>query len=99
MHTHGMGFGVCLCIIYQMTCLIPFALGRVLRQSLSSQTADTINSFQQGFGELKGQFNSAVSIQTLKVVEVLKSDLRNIGDSLFALADESKHSSFRRASP
>jgi hypothetical protein len=93
-----MAFGVSLRIIQMPACLIAFCLGQIVRQSLSSRTVDTILRFQQGFVDLKEKFNSAVDIQTLKVVvesheavKVLKVDLRNIGDILVAQADKGRY--------
>jgi hypothetical protein len=84
-------------------------LGRLVRQSLSSYTVDTIQRFQNDFGQLKEKFNNAVSIQTLKtvvdshqLVGILKDDLRDIKVTLVAQADaqadranEGKGSRFR----
>jgi hypothetical protein len=74
-------------------------LGRLVRQSLSSYTVDTIQRFQQAFSELKQKFTTAVSIQTLKmvseshqVIEVLRKDLRSIEGTFVAHVDRGKHS-------
>src|SRR5438477_9306785 len=97
-----MGFGVSLLIICQSKCLIEFGLGRFVRQSLSSNTAEIIQRFQQVFSELTMKFNNSVSIQILKtVVEghravgALKDDLRDIKVSLVAQADNGKSWRFR----
>jgi hypothetical protein len=75
-----------------------FDLGRLVRQSLSSYTADTIQRFQQAFSELEQKFTDAVSIQTLKMVseshqaiEVLRKDLRSIEGTFVAQVDRGEH--------
>ena len=60
-------------------------LGRLVRQSLSSYTADTIQMFRGDFSQLEAKFNNSVAIQTLittveshQLVGVLKDDIKAI---------------------
>jgi hypothetical protein len=87
-------FARCLAV----TCLIDIDVGRFVRQSLSSHTANTIQWFQNAFAELKQKVNDAVSIQTLRMVaethrafEVMNKTLSDLGDGLVAQADRGRH--------
>ena len=74
-------------------------IGRLIRQSLTSHTADTIQRFQEGFTQLKEKFNSAVAVQTLKatveIVDLLKTNLGSIETAITDKADEGRLSRFR----
>jgi hypothetical protein len=87
-------FAHCLAVTY----LIEIDVGRLVRQSLSSHTADAIQRFQYAFAELKQKFNEAVSLQTLRMVaethqgfEVMNKTLSDLGDILVAQTDRGKH--------
>src|SRR4030081_1398647 len=92
MRMHSMVSGVMHALYTSPNTSTDIASGRLVRQSLSSRTAETIQRFQQTFSELKEKFMSAVSIQTLKVVfenhQVLRDDLTNIRGALDAWADQ-----------
>jgi len=69
--------------------------GRVVRQSLSSRTADAIQKFQTSFSDLEQKFESAVSIQTLTTTveiredfRIVKKDLKSMGDVIVAQAEQ-----------
>src|SRR5262245_23994240 len=95
---HNTGFGVSLLDSRSPMYLTGTDIGRLIRQSLTSHTADTIQRFQEGFAQLKEKFNTAVTVQTLKVtveiVDILKDNLRSVKTAISDKADKGKLSRF-----
>ena len=58
------------------------SLGRLIRQSLSSHTANVIKNFQKVFGDLQDAFHRGVSIQNLVAVDILRKDLGEIKETI-----------------
>jgi hypothetical protein len=87
---HDTGFGVRLSDLWAPSYLIGADLGRLIRQSLTSRTADTIQRFQEDFARLKKKFNTAVAIQTLNVAVGIVGLLRkqNLGSIEAAITDK-----------
>ena len=94
-----MGSGVSLSDSRSPSYLTGTEIGRLICQSLTSHTADTIHRFQQGFASLKEKFNTAVAVQTLKatveIADLLKDNLESIETTITDKADEGKLSRFR----
>jgi hypothetical protein len=75
--------------------LTHYLRGWVVRQSLSSHTADIIQNFQTSFGDLAQTFKSAVSIQALTTTveiwddfRIVKRDLKSMGDVIVTQAEK-----------
>ena len=91
---HNTGFGVSLSDSRSPTYLTGTEIGRLIRQSLTSHTADTIQRFLEAFSQLKENFKTAVAVQTLSIVDVLKVNLRSIEATISDKADKGKLSRF-----
>ena len=95
---HDMGFGVSLSDSRSPRYLTGTEIGRLIRQSLTSHTADTMRRFREGFAQLNEKFNTAVTVQTLKVtveiVDILKGNLRSMETTISDKADKGKLSHF-----
>ena len=64
--------------------------GRVVRQSLSSQTADTIEKFKKGFSDLQDAFKRGIKLQHVISIDIMKTDLRDIKETFSEFADDGR---------